>query len=740
MIDGGGSPAQNFQSHLLHVRQFHDMLLRAGVPPAKITIFSSDGHDPAADLAVREPQDQPDFWLVRGTKVEGALKPPITYVDSVVPGATLEPATKDAIGRWFAGARRRLQSGDTLLLYVTDHGTKGDTPEENAITLWGPKESLSVRELSAMLEPLDRGVRVVALMSQCFSGAFAELARTGSKTGLPDGDVCGYFSSTADRPAYGCYPENRGRDNVGHSFHFLHALAQTGRLDDAHTDVLVSDRTPDVPLRSSDVFVANLLERTAKAEGKEPAAFVDELLHQAWNDKAAYEPDIRLLDRIGHAFGVFSPRSLAEVDEQIRRLPDIAGQLKTHEKAWQAALGDAAQANLDRFVGKHPDWATRLQALPQPSTADAAKPVASALIADLVPYTRADHPSHARLGVLHGRTEMAREVAYRMEVRLGVVLRMRALLTDVAGDAYLATKATPAERASHQALRACEDLRLPVPPGDAPSVPAADPFPRFDDDLESARAVLPGWMGIRFRDPPKKLHDELKLADGAAIVETVYPDSPALAAGLTVGDVVLGPPGAPFTERNQIRSWTMLSRVDMPAKLDVIRGTERRQVTLVPKPYPLKWPELPGPPKTGSLAPKLQLTPYRGKPPTALASGSSHVLFFWATWCAPCKASLAELLAFERERDTPVVAITDESPEQLDAFFAKFEHPFPVNVAVDEYRRAFLAYGVSGTPTFVLVDAKGTVQNISTGYGPTQGLGIDGWTWSGRDGGPAPIP
>ncbi len=740
MIDGGGSPAQNFQSHLLHVRQFHDMLLRTGVSPAAITIFSSDGHDPGADLAVREPQDQADFWLLQGTKVEGALKPPITYVDSVVPGATLEPATKDGIGRWFAAARRRLESGDTLLLYVTDHGSKGDAPADNSITLWGPKESLSVRELSAMLEPLDRGVRVVAVMSQCFSGAFADLARTGSKSGLPDGDVCGYFSSTADRPAYGCYPENRGRDNVGHSFHFLHALAQTGRLADAHTDVLVSDRTPDVPLRSSDVLVANLLERTAKAEGKEPAAFVDELLHQAWSDKAAHEPDIRLLDRIGHAFGVFSPRSLAEVDEQIRRLPEIAGQLKTHEKVWEAALGDAAQANLDRFVAKNPAWGRKLQSLSQPPTADAAKPVAAALIRDLVPYTRADHATHARIGVLHARADVAGQVAYRMEVRLGVVLRMRALLTDVAGDVYLATRATPAERASYQALRACEDLRLPVPSGDATPIPAADPFPRFDDDLQSARTVLPGWMGIRFRDPPKKLQEDLKLSAGASSVETVFPDSPAFAAGLAAGDVVLGPPGAPFTEHNQIRAWTMLSRVDVPAKLDVIRGTERRQVTLVPKPFPLKWPELPGPPKTGSLAPKLQLTPYRGKTPTALASGQPHVLFFWATWCAPCKASLPELLAFERERGTPIIAITDEAPEQLDAFFKKWEQPFPVNVAVDEYRSAFLAYGVSGTPTFVLVDAKGTVQSISTGYAPAKGLPIDGWTWAGRDTVPAPVP
>ena len=60
------------------------------------------------------------------------------------------------------------------------------------------------------------------------------------------------------------------------------------------------------------------------------------------------------------------------------------------------------------------------------------------------------------------------------------------------------------------------------------------------------------------------------------------------------------------------------------------------------------------------------------------------------------------------------------------------------NVAVDEYRRAFLAYGVSGTPTFVLVDAQGDVQSIATGYAPAKGLPIDGWTWSGREAASAP--
>jgi thioredoxin-related protein len=47
-------------------------------------------------------------------------------------------------------------------------------------------------------------------------------------------------------------------------------------------------------------------------------------------------------------------------------------------------------------------------------------------------------------------------------------------------------------------------------------------------------------------------------------------------------------------------------------------------------------------------------------------------------------------------------------------------------------RRAFLAYGLSGTPTFVLVDGQGIVQSYATGYTPQKGLGIDGWTWRDR--------
>lgn len=182
----------------------------------------------------------------------------------------------------------------------------------------------------------------------------------------------------------------------------------------------------------------------------------------------------------------------------------------------------------------------------------------------------------------------------------------------------------------------------------------------------------------------------------------------------------------------------MTAPIGTPTPLQVWRGEQLLGLTLTPQRYPIKWPSLPGPPKVGSDMPPLrELKPYRGNLPVELARGGPYLLFFWATWCAPCKVSLPEVVAFERDSRIPVVAITDEPPEKLAAFFSKYDGPFPAIVAVDELRRAFLAYGVSGTPTFVLADAAGKVQNVSVGYRSEVGLPLAGWSWTTRSPAPA---
>ena len=77
----------------------------------------------------------------------------------------------------------------------------------------------------------------------------------------------------------------------------------------------------------------------------------------------------------------------------------------------------------------------------------------------------------------------------------------------------------------------------------------------------------------------------------------------------------------------------------------------------------------------------------------------------------------------------PVVAITDEEPEVVAEFFARWKSPFPDNVALDELRRTTIAYGINGVPAFVFVDGTGKVRSHVTGYGEDRGIGVPGWTY-----------
>jgi thiol-disulfide isomerase/thioredoxin len=682
-----------------------------------IVIFSGDGSDPGADLATRETVSIPDLWLLpaRLRRLAGA---PIAYIDSEVENYRLHPARRDALAQWFDTAGRKLESGDVLLFYVTDHGQiNKDDLRDNTITLW--KEDLSVAELREMLVAIPPDVSVVMLMSQCFSGSFANLA-------LPPDNVCGYFASTADRPAYGCYPENRGVDGVGHSHHFFEALDALGQFPQAHDRILVTDDSPDVPNTSSEFFLAETISRAA-GEG-DPGKLTDTLINRAWEDRARWEPEIRLIDRISNTFGIFSPRSLAELEQQTRTLPEVSERLGTYAELWGNALDSLLLANLRDFVEANPGWEERLGPKELKELAPEARAeMATELLSLLAPFTRADSERYERMLLLRERADIAAAAAYRMEVRLGVVLRLRALLTDIAGRVYLEDEGSDEERESYHTLRQCEDLALLTDThfDSAAELDSPAAFPRLAADQELVDTIMPAWMGIRFRPPTEEQMEETGYAAGAVRVLTVYPDSAAAAAGLRIGDTILGPPDDPFVEPNQVREWTMRREIGEPAPLSVAREGKIIEVTLRPGPFPLEMPKLPGPPKKGTAAPDLELEPFRGKP--QVQAGKPTLLFFWATWCAPCKFALPEVMEYGKQHGTNVIAITDESEKTLRKFFADFSSPFPPTVAIDPYRETFQSYGVSGTPTFVLIDADGKVAGYTTGYNAERGLNFEGW-------------
>jgi hypothetical protein len=575
-INGGGDKQDNFASHLGHLQQLMHVLAAAGIPRDHITVLASDGSTAAPDLATREPEAE-NAWLLQGTQFDPILRDLTTFENSQLPGVDLRPATVASLTKTMGELRGRLRPGDTLLVYVTDHGSQSKRdPIENRITLWG--ESISVRKLGALLARLPPSVRVVSLMSQCFSGGFAYLHEARERKSTPNGTTCGYFSSTPDRPAYGCYPELRGHKAVGHSFAFLSALAARGHFPAAHADILVSDETPDIPLRSSDVYLAEQLARAAGSPERE-AAFADPFVGKAFATRE-FSGESRLLDRIASVYALARPSSVTEIDRQADLFFDVLDQLDADAKTWEGALGDFNQANLDAFLDAKPTWRRRLddRTVRALDTAGRRK-LAAELLAELGPFVMAEPARLAEANRLMDSLAVTDEINYRTEVRVAALLRMRFVLTTVAGRQW--SKSDPRQSQAVDALLKCEDLTLPVaaPPRMAEPADVAK-LPSFDEDKRAMATASPGWLGVVYVPVNRDRRRHLGVPDGAVQITSVLPRSPAALAGLRTGDIVVAAGGRPLVHSRVLRPLIAAATVNAALGIEVLRGTS--PMTLAP--------------------------------------------------------------------------------------------------------------------------------------------------------------
>ena len=116
--------------------------------------------------------------------------------------------------------------------------------------------------------------------------------------------------------------------------------------------------------------------------------------------------------------------------------------------------------------------------------------------------------------------------------------------------------------------------------------------------------------------------------------------------------------------------------------------------------------------KDPQLAPSLNLTDLDGNP---LSSADWHgkvvLLNFWATWCAPCRAEIPDLIRLQEKYADQFLVVglsTDvDPPNKVKAFAQEMKINYPVAMAPPDIEAKF--GGVFGLPTSFILDTEGRI-------------------------------
>ena len=122
--------------------------------------------------------------------------------------------------------------------------------------------------------------------------------------------------------------------------------------------------------------------------------------------------------------------------------------------------------------------------------------------------------------------------------------------------------------------------------------------------------------------------------------------------------------------------------------------------------------------QTGDALPPLAQFGLAGVP--GELSGRVVLVDFWASWCAPCKASFPALDDLQRTyagRGFTVLAVSvDDDPRKMKDFLAA--HPVSFPVVHDARQQLVAAAGIEAMPSSFLIDRAGTIRFAHAGFKP----------------------
>lgn len=276
VLGGGYSPTGNQVSLERNVIFFRKMLNERFPEGTPVEVFFADGNDTDPDLQYEISMESIPGANRYMAALFGSLQNlNLRYRDHQLPEVDGD-SSMDSLNKWVEEHGAQLTPDDRLVLYVTSHGAKSRSKENDfnsSIMLWN-NQRLEASELAQVLTRLPAEVPVVMVMVQCFSGGFSHMIfqEALAANGMSDRPICGFFSTLHTRVAAGCTPEINEEFYDEYSSHFWAAIRGRNRMDEpvdipdydgdgnisfdeAHAYTLLTSSNIDIPVKTSDAYL-----------------------------------------------------------------------------------------------------------------------------------------------------------------------------------------------------------------------------------------------------------------------------------------------------------------------------------------------------------------------------------------------------------------------------------------------------------------------------------------------------
>ena len=222
-----------------------------------------------------------------------------------------------------------------------------------------------------------------------------------------------------------------------------------------------------------------------------------------------------------------------------------------------------------------------------------------------------------------------------------------------------------------------------------------------------------GWLGIAMQEKP----------GGIVLVEDVFPGSPAHKVGLRIGDRILRVNGTDVLTSRDTARLVGKNGVGKTVAITFSRNGTEQTVRVALEPTPSR-DELLRMQLVGRPAPPLQgLVSTDGTPVRSWESfrGKVVVLDFWASFCQACRASVPSmngLHARHATRGLVMLGIAGEPAETVARGAQQFGKQYTSYADPDTTTSA--AYHVRDLPSVIVIDRKGIVRDVATGFYPAR--------------------